>query len=493
MALRTIVALPGALLLAVCLLARFIAPLVRRHIRPAVLRRVHQQCAGVASLQQRMRSPVLDVLVKITALTVTVEFYLLSLPPIAWLGGPAGAAGSVAVVQCMAVATYMTCALKDLLSCPRPAQARGAAATATIKRAAAAGKAARKGAPAGEDGPPPPPPPPPSPLVSPSPGAGPGSGGGAVGAEVEVEVLESAYRGEVEMGAPSMHTWCALVMPAYAAVAAAQLGALPPPAAAACVAAAAVWAGWVALSRLYLGVHTPVDLALGGGCGAAMLGLWARVGLGQVAAVAAAPGSYGAYVSPGWALAATAAGYVAALGTYPTPMSHTTSYEYAVIFLGAALGALAALMGRCSLVLVVLRPYGAAAAVGTLPPAARHPAAVAALGFLAVAVSKAVAKEVLLLVLPPLMRLAPAGLRRLWQPPVHPSGCCVRSAQSRSSPPASPTTPPGGAAGGLAAAGVLMKTPYLPYDVDFLRKFINYGITVYVAFDFRHVAELMRG
>eukprot|EP00198_Chlamydomonas_reinhardtii_P006225 XP_001695561.1 predicted protein [Chlamydomonas reinhardtii] len=129
----------GAVVLqAACFLA--VAPItriIRKHVRPPVLKLVHKQIEGVAKLQSRWRNVILDVLVKITASTVTVEWYLLTLPPFCWFGGLSGAVGAMAVVQCMAV-------------------------------------------------------------------------------------LEEAYRGEIEYGAPSMHTWCAFIMPAYSALAAAQ-------------------------------------------------------------------------------------------------------------------------------------------------------------------------------------------------------------------------------------------------------------------------------
>lgn len=61
-----LVAAPGALLLLACILARPITRIIRKHVRPPVLKLVHKQIEGVAKLQSRWRNVILDVLVKIT-------------------------------------------------------------------------------------------------------------------------------------------------------------------------------------------------------------------------------------------------------------------------------------------------------------------------------------------------------------------------------------------------------------------------------------------
>ncbi|KXZ48565.1 hypothetical protein GPECTOR_26g468 [Gonium pectorale] len=496
-----------AFLLVSCIVANLIAPPVRKYLRPFILRTVLSQLDFVSQFQQLLRSPLLDVLAKLTAFSVSVEIYLLSLPPIAWLGGASGAAASMAVCQCMAISTYMACVLKDVFCCPRPGPASDTARRLREKAAAlsAAGKA------------------PDDSMPMPKPGAGVTAG---------VEVLEAAYRNEVEMGAPSMHTWCALLMPAYSAAVAMQLGAITPATATTLTAASGVWSIWVALSRLYLGVHTPIDLALGALGGAAALGLWRRLGL-AILAVVGEPGVTAAAVSawdrcamPAWAraeegsalgLLAVGAAYLLALRTYPRPMMHTTSYEYAVIFLGAAYGGLVSLSGRVSIAPPLLRALaGGAAAPAAMPQQLRHPAAVVALGFVAVFAVKEASKAVLCAVLPYILGAAPLAVRQLWQPPVHPAGCYrpeegpVVSATATIEAAVTPDSPAPKAAalaspddGGKGAAfgreggsggrhgEVLMKTARLAYDVDFARKWVNYGITVYAAMEFRHVAAAL--
>ncbi|GLC42594.1 hypothetical protein PLESTB_001117300 [Pleodorina starrii] len=633
-------AVPGAFLLIVCLTAKYVTPTVRRSIGKRVYAIAFRQCKGVARLQRCLRHPLLDVLTKLTALTVSVEWYLLSLPPLMWVFGQRGLIAGMAICQCMAVSTYMTCVLKDMLSCPRPYMfSRGADANASAGAATAVGTAAAAaaadGASAHGNAPPldravaaaaavtyddgaaaaepdsrvtdaesdlttdpdrtptqirkqqeqPLPTTNAAAATSDPNGRKPKAGAGLTGAEAaaaaavegeaarEVSLLEEAYRNEVEYGAPSMHTWCALIMPAYAATAAAQLGAVGAGRAAALTAGAVCWAMWVGLTRLYLGVHTPVDLVLGALGGGAVLGLWRRLGLAQIiaagatlpteaaAAAAAAGGAAvwwpeeedgggggGAWAS--WfgfrverrlaALAAVGVLYVTALASYPVPESHTTSYEYAVIFLGAAYGGLLGCHPSCSLLSPLLQREtlvqmhagggngggavgdgswdqlgggGGAAAATTMaqllsaaaPPALRHPVAVLMLGFAFVAAVKLVSKALLSELLPKLLDLVPLRLRLLWQPPVHPSGCCVgvggpqqqqqRSEKRKPSPSAAAavakTSSAAASAAALPCGGVLMKTPTLPYDVDFLRKFLNYGLTVFAAADFRFVAAVL--
>ncbi|PNW84584.1 hypothetical protein CHLRE_03g150050v5 [Chlamydomonas reinhardtii] len=542
----------------------------------------------------------------------------------------------MAVVQCMAVSTYMACVLKDLLSCPRPAPAACAvsAARQRDREKAAAGKAEPPQSPSRDPSALPSSPSAaslfdalpssPSGAVLPGSGAkgsaagarggrgaggadGGGDEGAAQAARAAVQVLEEAYRGEIEYGAPSMHTWCAFIMPAYSALAAAQVGGLPllqralfgsssssstssslssgglwgwvagldgGSFAALLVALSAAWSCWVAWSRLYLGVHTYVDLALGGAAGGAVLGLWRLMGMPMALAagglVPYGVGGGGVSLVPDggsggvvW-LAALALVYLVALAGYPRPMAHSTSYEYAVIFLGAALGGLASINTRTSVTAAMLglRPemqHGADTAAGTrvaalraalqaaVPPALRHPLLIALANFVFIAVFKEAVKAVLLAVLPRLFGLAPRALRRAWQPwAVHPSGCWRPAPQERAevvatveavscdgavksssagkgaaadgsgasglksrglgqakghaggdsgkAASAAPSDAPGkskaeralarGAA--LVEAGVLMKTPKLPYDVDFSRKFLNYGIVVYAAIELRY-------
>ncbi|GIL63687.1 hypothetical protein Vafri_17709 [Volvox africanus] len=569
-------ALPGAALFGVCLLAKVITPVVRRSVGRRVYNIAYRQHEGVARLQKHLRHPLLDVLTKFTALTVSVEFYLVSLPPLMWLAGQHGIVAGLAMCQCMALSTYMTCVLKDMLSSPRPyvffrtsaatlsAPPDTAAATAATDAAITAGSLLKEAVAtvhtaaavnpstplngvdtvANAD--------PSAHLPVPAEAAEQRQLGKAylvpptqivdrgVGGPTQVAVIEDAYRNEIEYGAPSMHTWCALVLPAYAGVLAHQLGALSTVQCVAVVAGAACWATWVALTRLYLGVHTPVDLLLGALGGSASLGLWRQLGLAQMAALGATVPATEEVPWASWlgfckeqhhlALAAVGGLYVTALATYPVPESHTTSYEYAVIFLGAAYGGLVGYVANCSLISHLLqRPItfsdGAAtvasgnismggpmvttadALAAVAPDALRQPLAVILLGFVFVAAVKLLSKALLSELLPKLLDLVPLRLRLLWQPPVHPSGCVESKSKYRQhgykkaepevtsaacgEAPATQVPPKLPCGESSDSRSVFMKTPSLPYDVDFLRKFLNYGITVYAVVEYQHVAALL--
>ncbi|GLI59473.1 hypothetical protein VaNZ11_001356 [Volvox africanus] len=569
-------ALPGAALFGICLLAKVITPVVRRSVGRMVNNIAYRQHEGVARLQKHLRHQLLDVLAKFTALTVSVEFYLVSLPPLMWLAGQHGVIAGLAICQCMALSTYMTCVLKDMLSSPRPyvffrtsaatlsAPPDTAAATAATGVAVAAGSSLKEALAtvhaaaaanlistplngvdiaASAD--------PSAGLPVPVEAAEQRQNGKAysvpptqivdrgLGGPTQVAVIEDAYRSEIEYGAPSMHTWCALVLPAYGGVLAHQLGGLSAVQCVAVVAGAACWATWVALTRLYLGVHTPVDLVLGALGGSASLGLWRQLGLAQIAALGATVPATEEVHWASWlgffneqhhlALAAVGGLYVTALATYPVPESHTTSYEYAVIFLGAAYGGLVGYVVNCSLISHLLqRPVtfsdvvptaasrnisiggpmvtAADALAAVAPDALRQPVAVILLGFVFVAAVKLLSKAVLSELLPKLLGLVPLRLRLMWQPPVHPSGCVEskpKYAYKKVEPAVTSAACGEGAAtrvppklpreGSSDSRGVLMKTPTLPYDVDFLRKFLNYGITVYAVVEYRHVAALLLG
>ncbi|GFH08728.1 acidPPc domain-containing protein, partial [Haematococcus lacustris] len=204
----------------------------------------------VARVQQTWRSKLLDILVKAAAVTVTVEFYLIGLPILYWLGAHDGCQ---LLVGCLALTTW---------------------------------------------------------------------------------VLESPR--DVEYGAPSMHLSLALVMQGTAAHLAAcalttrwgweqhspaawalhaGLGAL-----------ALAWAALIAWSRLYLGVHTPVDLALGAATGGSVLALWRCLGPCWLAWLkTAAPSQCAAYLLLHGLL----------LALYPRPKAHTSrsGNEQAIVLL----------------------------------------------------------------------------------------------------------------------------------------------------------------
>lgn len=209
-----------------------------------------------------------------------------------------------------------------------------------------------------------------------------------------VAQLESHYA--QEYGMPSTHAMTAVALPwtiVWECVAAGGGGGRFTGDRAVLLAAAATWTVLTTLSRLYLGVHTPADLAVGLGLGAAAVAAHAAVGAAVDAALLASP------ATPLLAAAALAAGVAA----YPRP-SHprwVSSPGDTTIILGAVAGttvgawarrgAHAASVGRLfsgpeslraalGAVLRVLAGFAALVAVRAVVKAAAQPVFLAAAG-----------------------------------------------------------------------------------------------------------------
>ncbi|CAI5537433.1 unnamed protein product [Closterium sp. Naga37s-1] len=89
---------------------------LRRVLQPFVTRMVEQGTATVVSVQ-RYRRPWLDAFMSFMAMAVSVEFYTAFLPVLFWSGRPYLA--SLAVLL-LALCTYAGNALKDVVAAPRP-------------------------------------------------------------------------------------------------------------------------------------------------------------------------------------------------------------------------------------------------------------------------------------------------------------------------------------------------------------------------------------
>lgn len=383
------------------------------------------------------------------AFTVSVNFYLLTLPPAAWLipglGGP-----TIAVIcHCMALSTYLSCAVKDALACPRPGavhdkknpdavlkvKASSASQTTTTTALVQAASLDLCGLKAG------------------------------VGSNGDVAILENHGDKDVEWGAPSMHTWCSLTLPAcWAWVLYSVLKVIDAQTCGYLMLASAAWAAWVGLTRMYLGVHSPIDLKLGFGLGAVFMAMWCVLGNREIQLV----------TDTWWGVWAVAAGHLLIMATYPRPAAHTTSFGYTAIFLGASLGALFGIANHDGYSLVLPYMPQITSYIAQLPPAATSPASFVLAAFALLFAVKELSQVVLDLVLPLLFGLIPTAIRVHMQPAIHRSGCWFPEGADRN------------------AKIVLMKTPKLAWDVDFARKVLNYCFTVYVAVDVRHIIEAIR-
>eukprot|EP00798_Chlamydomonas_sp_ICE-L_P025221 gene25221-10866_t len=318
-----LIALPGILALIILL-----CPIGRSQIRsllaPHVATTARSQVPTVLWFQGTFRRPNRDWMVKASAWTVTVDFYVLILPALYFSGLRLMA---MSVVSGMALVTYATCGLKDLMCSPRPIHA----ATPEQRKA----------------------------------------------------LLIHCAMGEDE-GSP-------LGIALYIL--------------------SALWAVWIAVSRIYLGVHTPVDLVWGGACGLTFFALARLASQPHLNAVLTGGQVFGytRLLIDAWALL-----------MYPKPRHYTTSSLYAVTFLGAWSGFNISYSGALPSVgtllagLVADTPIQAVLAqIGSGPLAIRM-----CVGLVTVAATRVLTKAILQPLLPLLFRLLPSPLRRTLQPPI---------------------------------------------------------------------------
>lgn len=336
---------------------------IRRLTRDYLRAQIPQQL-GLVAWAQQFTHPMLDQAVFFSAATVTIEFYLLLLPVLAWCGYDHLVAMLVGLMALQAVAVF---GLKELLESPRPADCLKAA---------------------------------PSSL-------GP--------------ITIRDYSGDIEDGLPSAHCSGSVALLIYCVEAAAAAGLVGSEARLGLQLAAAGWVGWIAFGRLYLSVHSPVDLA--GGCllGYAVLQLWQLL-----------EQPYNSWLASS-ALLPLHVAAVSFIVMRCSPMASrpTAAYSYCTAWLGgwagvtlgyrfihpaAAAAAAAAVPG----VKLAARAVGLQQQLAALPlwMAAGMMAAKMVVGLAVVAATKVAVKEGMLLLLPRVFGLVPTCLRCLWQPPV---------------------------------------------------------------------------
>ena len=331
---------------------------VRAFLRPPIVRAVRAGLPMVAAAQHRA-APVFTVAATAVSATVSVPFYTSALPAIIWcLDGSLG----VRLALLLGLALYLGNAAKDLVCAPRPVEA-----------AAATPRSAKR------------------PVVLTS---LPGS-----------EDVSAA-----EYGFPSSHVANTLVMNAYGVHYATRAGLLTSrgPTTVAVAAVAGLWVAAVAASRVYMGMHAPVDVAGGAFLGALVAAAWSAVDDAYLDFL----------ISGGVAAAAVqAAASAVALRLHPRPLAHTTSFEASTAFAGACTGVS---LGIARGGLAALAPPASAAAA-----CARLVA-----GLTAVAAVKAASKQVVAAVVLLPYRAVPLRLRRVWQPPMHSLSQRARAART---------------------------------------------------------------
>ncbi|MEW5317979.1 MAG: hypothetical protein WDW38_009234 [Sanguina aurantia] len=323
-------------------------------------RQVVSQLPWVLAVQQRFSSPYLDALAHASANSVTVEFFITLLPAAYWLGYHNE---TLRLTLGLALTTYVNSGWKDYVGSPRPWFAC-------------------------------------CPLLQRS-----------------LRVAEDT--GEVEYGAPSLHTAVSLFMNIYTTFLVWERSPdMPRHTLVAMYAASIAWTCWIAWTRVYLGVHSPVDLALGATLATALLAMWRPL----------APALMGVlHSSPAITCSVGLGLLLLAFRTYPRPQKHTTSYIPTVIFTSAAYGLMA---GHAA------PPEWVASIASALPPTLlaslrSAPAQIQIpIGFVILVLYMAICKPLLVAVLPLLLGLAPPQLRRLWQPPISMVGPVVQSRET---------------------------------------------------------------
>ncbi|KAL4440217.1 hypothetical protein ABPG75_003218 [Micractinium tetrahymenae] len=328
---------------------------VRAWLRPRAVERVESGLVLVAAAQRRQH-PWLTWLFVHSSHSVSVTFYASFLPILFWLGFPELGRN---LVFLMTLALYVGNAIKDLVCSPRPL-----------------------GVPYGKQR---------LRLL------------GAQGEEAELNAKE--------YGLPSSHTLNSLCLNYFAVWYLYDRQLITAGTTLLLYGVVALWVVWIAASRLYLGLHTPVDILAGAVAGLAVLVCFIAVeGL-----------------LPRWLFSGPRAVLHAALASllllrlHPRPLEHTPSFQFSTSFMGAMFGLVVGIAW--------MSPYAHQPGVqlaqlwsgdrrllgSRLLWAARR----LALGFAVVGTLKEGSRAAFKAGLPFVYRFFPLAIRRLWQPPVH--------------------------------------------------------------------------
>jgi membrane-associated phospholipid phosphatase len=338
-----------------CLVAGFVVfccipPLhvpARQLLQPFAIYHVESGLYWVTLLQTKYRTRAVTIIADSLCQSVSVGFYGVSLPLIIWIKPPLG----IDLTMLMALTQYIGNAIKDLVSAPRPAGLEYADVRCHIAQTSTNAKEKQKNA--------------------------------------------------AEYGLPSSHAMNSLAFNFYVVLALHKGGALRDEMAVYWYMAVVMFVSIVALSRVYLGLHTPIDILGGAVAGLTVVTAYYTM---QEAGILHR-WVYG--VGDGLTRTAFAAAGFACLillRLHPTPESHTPSYEYSTSFIGVAFGVFCGTRARNE---------GPEEMRGLASPD------MLIIGLIVLALSKIVAKAIFSIVLPFLYRkFFPKQIRRLWQPPV---------------------------------------------------------------------------
>lgn len=255
----------------------FLPPLhkpIRSYLHPAVVHHVERGLDVVLFLQ-RYEAPWLTVLFEVSSHSVSVAFYGSFLPALMWCGFPELCWHLVIL---MTLTLYVGNAIKDLIAAPRP-----------------------------------------------------------MGLKYGKEKLKLIGRGvenlnAQEYGLPSSHTMNTLALNFYAVHYLKEKALLTDHTAALCYATVAAWVIWIALSRIYLGLHTPIDIIVGAVAGLTVVIFFTVVDVFLDQWVEHSP-----FFFPQLTIIS-----LALLRLHPKPPKPTPSFEFSTSFMGVFFGVMAA-------------------------------------------------------------------------------------------------------------------------------------------------------
>lgn len=162
------------------------------------------------------------------------------------------------------------------------------------------------------------------------------------------------------------------------------------------------WVLWIAFSRLYLGLHTPIDIL--GGAVAGLTVLTAFISLKPLINI---------WANREMIWIEILLICLVLLRLHPKPATPTPTFEFTTSFMGTCLGVMT---GKC------MYPAFYEEATNTSLTSQHsilHIMKILVLGFMIVIMSKAVSKYLCHKILPVFYLAFPLSIRRLWQPPVH--------------------------------------------------------------------------
>ncbi|KAL0018005.1 hypothetical protein WJX77_009909 [Trebouxia sp. C0004] len=324
---------------------------VRDLLRPTVVYHVERGLLRVHQAQ-RFENWLLTILFDLSSRTVSVPFYVTFLPSLIWSGE---AELGTRLVLLMGLCLYVGNAMKDLISAPRPFGSEYK------------GNKVR--------------------LIG--------------GSELEANVNAQEY------GLPSSHTMNSLCLNFFVVHYLLDKNLVPSEWALAMYLGTAVWVAWIGLARVYMGLHTPIDIGAGALLGTLVLVFYLAV-----------DERYERWIlSDRLAILWQALASIIFLRLHPKPLRHTPSYEFTTSFGGVCWGLVVG-MSRQHLMYRRNKP-------GQFVQIIQSRAGVIALlqrvtlGFVLVIVMKQLSKQVVVTFLPLVYKMVPVDLRKLWQPPLH--------------------------------------------------------------------------